>query len=342
MKNAKILIGKNNTILIKKNLFEDINNSITNKENLLIFSDNKVYYNKFKKSLDLSGYNTMVLNLSESMNSDSYNPLLLPYYFYKNGNKDKAVDLINDLANEIFKSDKNNVDPFWDNSAADYFTTLALILFREGKKEEINLGSIQAMSTLSEKELGNTSVIKKYFDSLDIIDNIYMIGSQVVYAPTDTRGSIVSVMKQKLNFFCIREVLLNNLCGNQIDLTNLQNKTAIFIIGNEKLNRIGNILVDQLCELDIQFSYYFDSLDDMTSLFKLNKLIKNDKKVVMVTSSKDEFISKYDKFLMEKIDNIIYLDELHENLDIPNEVLPISKITNHQYFNFEEYVKNNL
>lgn len=342
MKNTKILIGKNNTSLIKKNLFEDINNSIANKENLLIFSDNAVYYNKFKKSLDLSGYNTMVLNLSESMNSNSYNPLLLPYHFYKNGNKDKAVDLINDLANEIFKSDKNNVDPFWDNSAADYFTTLALILFREGKKEEINLGSIQAMSTLSEKELGNTSVIRKYFDSLDIIDNIYMIGSQVVYAPTDTRGSIVSVMKQKLNFFCIREVLLNNLCGNQIDLTNLQNKTAIFIIGNEKLNRIGNILVDQLCELDIQFSYYFDSLDDMTSLFKLNKLIKNDKKVVMVTSSKDEFISKYDKFLMEKIDNIIYLDELHENLDIPNEVLPISKITTHQYFNFEEYVKNNL
>ena len=341
MKNTKILIGKNNTSLVKKNLFDEINNSINNDENLLIFSDNTVYYDKFKKNLDLKDYNPYVLNLKESMNSNSYNPLILPYYFYKKGNKDKAVDLINDLAKEIFKSDKHNSDPFWDNSAADYFTTLVLILFREGKEEEINLGSIQAMSTLAEKNYDNTTVIKKYFDNLDIIDNIYMIGSQIVYAPTDTRGSIISVMKQKLNFFCIREVLLNNLCGNQIDLTNLQNKTAIFIIGNEKLNRISNILIDQLCELNVQYSYYFDNFDDMTSLYKLSKLVKNDKKVVIVTNSKEELISKYDKFLIEKIDNIIYLDELHENLDIPNITLPTSNITKHQYFNLEEYVKNN-
>lgn len=342
MKNTKILIGKNNTSLIKKNLFVDINNSINNKDNLLIFSDDTTYYNKFKKTLDLNDYNTLVLNLDESMNSDSYNPLLLPYHFYKNGYKDKAVDLINDLANEIFKSDKNDADPFWANSAVDYFTTLTLILFREGKEEEINLGSIQAMSILSEKKLDNTSVIRKYFDSLDIIDNIYMIGSQVLYSPTETRESIISVMKQKLNFFCAREVLLNNLCGNKINLANLQNKTAIFIIGNDKLNRIGNILVDQLCELNIQFSYYFDSLDDMPILYKLSKLVKNDKKVVIVSSSKEELIFKYDKFLIDKIDNIIYLDELYDELDIPNEILPTSNITKHQYFNFEEYVKNNL
>ena len=341
MKNTKILIGKNNTSLIKKNLFDEINASINNEENLLIFSDNTVYYDKFKKDLDLKEYNTYVLNLNDSMKSNSYNPLILPYYFYKNGDKDKAVDLITDLANEIFKSDKNNVDPFWDNSAINYFTTLALILFREGKEEEINLGSIQAMSTLAEKNYDDTTIIKKYFDNLDVIDNIYMTGSQIVYAPTDTRGSIVSVMKQKLNFFCIREVLLNNLCGNQINLTNLQNKTAIFVIGNDKLNRISNILIDQLCELNIKFSYYFDNFDDMTNLYKLNQLVKNDQKVVIVTNSEEEFISKYDKFLMKKIDNIIYLDELHEDLNISNELLPNSNITKHQYFNFEEFVKNN-
>ena len=80
----------------------------------------------------------------------------------------------------------------------------------------------------------------------------------------------------------------------------------------------------------------------MPILYKLRKLDKNDKKVVIVSSTKDELIFKYDKFLIDKIDNIIYLDELYDELDIPNEILPTSNITKHQYFNFEEYVKNNL
>ena len=213
MKNTNLIIGKINSGKTTGILFSEMKKSIANNENLFILDEKEEYYKTFKQELDNNGYKVYVLNLKDTYKSNSFNPLIVPYNYYKSGNIDKTIEAIAELGLEIFKTDNPNIDPFWENSAADYFTALTLILFKEGKIGEINLGSIQTMITLGEKKLDNTSVIRKYFDNLDIKDIIYKSGSSVVYAPVDTRESIISVMKQKLNIYCLREQLLNNLWG---------------------------------------------------------------------------------------------------------------------------------
>ena len=78
---------------------------------------------------------------------NAWNPLDIPYEFYKLGNRDKAIELIYDLGLNIFFDKSNtNADPFWERSASNYFSGLVLALFEDASENEINLNSIINMS----------------------------------------------------------------------------------------------------------------------------------------------------------------------------------------------------
>ncbi len=341
MKNTNLIIGEINTYKTTGIMFNEVLKSIKSEENLLILDNKEEYFGTFKKVLDENDYTTLVLNLNDTYKSNSYNPLILPYIYYKNGNKDKAVEIIKEIGLEIFKSSNRNADPFWENSAADYFLALVLILFKEALNEEINLGSIQIMVSMSDK-------IVKYFDKLDVLDSIYIAGSSIVYAPKDTRESVVSVMKQKLNEFCVREQLLNNLLGNEIDLTSIKNKTAIFIIGNEKLSNLGNILIDQLVNVSLdsnmKFTFYLDGLCDIPMLLELNKMLDKRVKLFVTIRCVDELEDKYGKYVISKFESvmnsvdIVDKDNIME-IGVCNDY-PQSKVINGVFFDIRNIVKD--
>ena len=337
MKNTNLIIGEVNTYKTIGVMFNEVINSINNGENLLILDNKNEYFGTFKSELDKNSYNTLVFNLDNAYKSNSFNPLLLPYKYYKEGNKDKAVEMIKEIGLEIFKTDNHYSDPFWENSAADYFMALVLILFKEGREEEINLGSIQVMVSMSDN-------ITKYFDSLDVLDPIYIAGSTTVYAPVETRGSIISVMKQKLNEFCVREMLFNNLLGNDIDLSNIKDKVAIFIIGNEKLNKLGNILIDELVNVsiddDIKFTFFLDSLCDVPVLLEFNKILDKKIKLFVTVRSLEELEDKYGKYIKNKFENCFSSKDVVDKdklIEVGNSKdYPESKVNKGIYFNIEE------
>ena len=340
MRNNNLIVGEVNTYKTTGVMFKEVLNSIKNGENLLILDNKNEYFGTFKSELDNNSYNTLVFNLDDAYKSNSFNPLILPYNYYKEGNNDKAVEIIKEIGLEIFKSDNRYSDPFWENSAADYFMSLVLILFKEGKEEEINLGSIQVMINKNDK-------ITKYFDSLDVPNPIYIAGSTTVYAPSDTRGSILSVMKQKLNEFCVREMLLNNLLGNDIDLSSIKDKIALFIIGNEKINKLGNILIDELVYVsidnNIKFTFFLDGLCDVPVLLEFNKILDKKMKLFATVRSIEELEDKYGKYIIGKFEccvsskDVFYKDSL---IDINNSNdYPESKVNKGVYFNIEEVIK---
>ena len=340
MKNTNLIIGEVNTYKTTGIMFNEVINSIKNLENLLILDNKNEYFGTFKSELDKNNYNTMVFNLDDAYKSNSFNPLLLPYKYYKEGNKDKAVEMIKEIGLEIFKTDNYYSDPFWENSAADYFMALVLILFKEGKEEEINLGSIQVMVSKSDN-------ITKYFDSLDVLNPIYIAGSTTIYAPVETRGSIISVMKQKLNEFCVREILFNNLLGNDINLSNIKERIAIFIIGNEKINRLGNILIDELVNVsidkNIKFTFFLDGLCDVPVILELNKILDNKMKLFATIRSLEELEEKYDKHIKSKFENCVSSKDVVDKdnlIDIGNSKdYPESKVNKGIYFNIEDFIK---
>ncbi|MEG2321912.1 MAG: type IV secretory system conjugative DNA transfer family protein [Bacilli bacterium] len=201
-------------------------------ESMIVTDPKGEIYEKTANMLRKKGYNVVVLNFRDPQKGNSWNPLSLPYNLYKEGNKDKANELLDDLAMNILYDEKSqSQDPFWEKTSADYFTGLSLGLFDDALPEEINLNSINLMTTVGEEKLGNTTYIKEYFGYKDPSSPAYVNASSTIMAPSDTKSSILSVFKQKIKLFSSRENLSEMLATSDFDMKDIgRTKTAVFIV----------------------------------------------------------------------------------------------------------------
>lgn len=185
-------------------------------------------FDKLSGELKKQGYNTIVIDLINQTKGNKFNPLSLPYKLYKDGKKDKAIDLIENIAYYFCCNETTQVnsDPFWTNSAMSLFTGLALYLFENAQEDEININSIDRLTSEFDK-------ITEYVNSLNKSSLLYITLSSITLAPPETKASIISVFKQNIKMFATRELLSKLMSETDFDIANVQkDKTAIFIISN--------------------------------------------------------------------------------------------------------------
>lgn len=201
-------------------------------ESMIITDPKGELYKKTAKNLEDRGYKIIVLNFREPSKGNSWNPLFLPYQYYKEGNKDKSVELLNDVALNILYDPNNKSDSdFWEKGAADYFSGLALGLFQDAKESEVNLNSINYMSTVGEERYATSNYIKEYFNLKGPESNAYMFASTTINAPSDTKGGLLSTFRQKIRAFSTQENLSEMLSYSNFDMRDIGNgKTAVFMI----------------------------------------------------------------------------------------------------------------
>ncbi len=201
-------------------------------ESMIITDPKGEIYESTANMLRDKGYDVQILNFRDPQNGSSWNPLSLPYKMYKSGNQDKAIELLDDLAlNILYDETSKNSDPFWEKTSADYFSGVALGLFEDAKEDEININSISLMTTVGEEKFGGTTYIKEYFSFKDPASAASINASATIDAPTDTKGSILSVFRQKIKLFASRENLSEMLSHSDIELADIgRRKTALFIV----------------------------------------------------------------------------------------------------------------
>ena len=178
-----------------------------------------------------AGYKIQVINFRDMTKGNNYNPLYIPYILYKKGNIDDAIELVENVAyNLISDFNQTEADPFWENTASDLFTGLALYLFEKASIEEININSIVNLCYKLD------DIKNEITDKSSIV---YTLLAPVVDAPNETKGSIISVFKQKLAIITSRDSITKLMCNNNIDLDTVKTeKTAIFIISDGKFSSI--------------------------------------------------------------------------------------------------------
>lgn len=204
--------------------------AIKAQESFIVHDVKGEIYNILSGELKSKNYNTVVINLDDPTIGNNFNPLSLPYELYKNGQKDKAIELLENVGyyfccNETFNT---NIDPFWSNSATSLFIGLALYLFDNAKEEEINISSLLSIASDFDKL---SEQVKKYNKASPTYINL----SNIILAPSETKGSILSVFIQNMRLFVSRETLLKMLSLSDFDIKNIQkDKTALFIISNNK------------------------------------------------------------------------------------------------------------
>ena len=221
-------------------------------ESMIVTDPKGEIYEHNANLLREKGYNVILVNFRDPEQGSAWNPLSLPYRYYKDGKEDKAMELLEDLGLNILV-DADNKDPFWQKSAADYFTGLALGLFEDAHSEdEVNLNSINAMSTFGEERRGASKYDKEYFKLKGELSSAYISAAATITAPADTKGGITSTFRQKIRVFSSRQKLAEMLSYTDFDVRKIgKEKTAIFLkIHDEKTtyHALATIFVKQVYE----------------------------------------------------------------------------------------------
>ena len=240
--------GSGKTVIVAKPMIKLL---AKHNESMILTDPKGELYEETAELLKAEGYNIITLNFREPQHGNAWNPMSLPYQLYKEGNTDKAIELLDDLALNILYEEKSSGDPFWEKTAADYFTGLALGLFEDGTPEQINLNSLNLMCSLGEERFGgpNNNYIKEYFNGKDPSKPAYINASGTVFTADETKQGIIATFKQKIKLFSSREEMLSYSDFDMRDIG--RNKTAVFLIVQDEkktLHPLATIFIKQCYE----------------------------------------------------------------------------------------------
>ena len=228
-----LIIGSTGAGKTQVAIFPLVHSLAKHDESMIITDPKGEIYETTSEMLRKRGYNVVLLNFRNPQQGSGWNPLHLPYKYYKEGNPDKANELTDDLAmNILYDENAQNNDPFWEKTSADYFSGICLGLFEDAKEDEINLNSVNLFTTVGEEKCGpNALYANEYFKTKDPASPAYVSASSTIAAPNDTRGSILSVFKQKIRLFAARENLSEMLSHSDFEFEDIgRKKTAVFIV----------------------------------------------------------------------------------------------------------------
>ena len=269
--------------------------------------------------LKKQNYNIIVLDYANLERGNYYNILDFPYYLYTNNNKDKAIQMLEEIGFYLLHDSNDTSDIFWENTAIEYFIGLVLYLFDHAKKEEINLNSVFALSS----QINDNN--KRFIDNLDKNSCTYQYLSNTLTAPSETKPGIVLTFSQRIKRFITKENLSSMMSKSDFDITNIGNeKTAIFVISgiSNYANTLISILLEQIfysiqmyCNKDNRFNLIIDEFDSLMPIkdfygklnyarginIKITAFIKN------FTNLNNVYGSKNTELIRMCFDNTIYL-----------------------------------
>ncbi len=200
-------------------------------ESMIITDPKGELYRDHANFLREKGYNIITLNFRDPQMGNAWNPLAIPYDLYKQGNEDKAIELLKDVSFNMVNDPKAS-DPFWGNASMGYFNGLALGLFQDAEEKYININSINYMAAVGEEKMGmNSNFATEYFNLKGKDSTPYNFAKSTITGPTETRTSVLSVFSEKMEKFTTQKNLSQMLSYSNFDMRSIGlEKTALFVV----------------------------------------------------------------------------------------------------------------
>ena len=299
-------------------LYPQVKLSIKANESFIVNDIDADMYNVFEEEALNAGYNVIPLYLVKE-NGNKFNPLSLPYELYKKGDIDRALEVLDKVARYLVAADlKKSSDPFWENSAANYFIGVSLYLFENASIEEITIDNVYKVSM-------DSNMLEEYIKNEDKLSPVYINLSSILFAPKETKESIIAVFRQKLGLFVSRSSIVDLMNDTDFDLSSIQKeKTAIFIIStnNGFTSKLVPMIIDELCysmslykNSERRMNILLDEFNSLGEIYDFDRLLVssrfNNIRFTVCVRSLLELNNIYDKeeseIIKTNFGNIIYL-----------------------------------
>ncbi|MDY0277137.1 MAG: type IV secretory system conjugative DNA transfer family protein [Acholeplasma sp.] len=203
-------------------------------------------------------YKIGVLNFREPAKSNlMWNPLFVPYMYYKDNKFDKATEMVTDFVHTLKGQVRSERDPYWEITASNYIVGIILLLFELAKDiNEVNMKSVVLLASYAhdtnELELSSLAKFVKKLPRHGLAA-IKMLST--LLNADNTRKSILGTVDTMLSPFMNSLSLTSLLSKTNFDIKALsKEKHAIFlIIPDEKttLHFLASAFIKQSYELMI-------------------------------------------------------------------------------------------
>ena len=247
-----LVMGASGSGKTQQLMFPLVNILARHGESIIVTDPKGELYEGCGKLLQEKGYKIILLNFRDPSEGSAWNPFSYPYRIYKEGNVDKANELLQDLAKNILVDPNNKAEPFWEQTASNFFTGLSLGLFDDATEDEVNINSVNMMAEVGEDRFGSSNYIKEYFKSKGELSPAYIAAASCINAPNETRGGIMSTFRTKTRIFSSQENLSEMLSYSDFDIRDIgKEKTAVFLkVHDEKTtyHALATIFVKQCYE----------------------------------------------------------------------------------------------
>jgi type IV secretion system protein VirD4 len=208
-------------------------------ESMVINDTKGELYSTTASYLKDKGYCIRIINLRDAFASDGWNPLHLPYKYFKSGNVDEAGDMIENFAKSLTKN-LSSKDMYWEKSANAVLTALCYAIIEDAPcEEQVNLYSIyNLLVEHGAKNIDRFNSLDLYFQQKpfgNISKNAYATGS---FAKGETRATLFSVLATVIKMFSDTGIA-NLTSRTDFELEDIgKEKTAVYlIIPDEKESR---------------------------------------------------------------------------------------------------------
>lgn len=294
-------------------------------ESFIVTDPKGEIYAKTAKSIQRKGYRTYCLNLRELKKGVTWNPLLVPYEFYCQGNAGKAVEMVYEMVRMIVG--EKSEDPFWSNTTIDVITGLILILLENAGKEECNIKSVLALwSQYVESKEEFIQKVKQNCSDL-VVRKLNSLNNE----STKTVGSIEALVTTGLNRLSANEEFVEFLSQDGMKFDSIASeKTAIFIIvpdENKFYHFIASLFMEQMYEvlikqaqhnpnqrLPIRMNYIIDEFANIPRMENMDSMITASRsrniRFMLLIQSKKQLEEKYGSaasIICDNCSNWIYL-----------------------------------
>jgi len=198
------------------------------------------------------GYESNCVNLRDFRAGVTWNPLALPYRYYHNGKKTKAIEFAVEMSKMIIGENATE-EVFWSNTAVDVFSGFILLLFEKAEEEECHFkGLVELWKSYTSDRRKVIKKIKEEFGEGVVYQKISSLDN-----PSEkTVGSIEAFISMGLNKLGINEEFIDFLSQKGLDLQELAGKkNAIYLVipdENKSYHFVASLFLEQLYEVLIE------------------------------------------------------------------------------------------
>ncbi len=267
----------------------------------------------FAKTYDKArenGYKTVVLNFRDTSHGDSWNPLTEPLRFYRAGDENRAIALLNDFVEIIITQiSGGTLDPFWLETSRSLALANLILLMECAEDDEINIASLSALSSSE-----NLSFMREFTAFMNTTSIAGVNYRNVFTAAPKTLRSIQITLYSMLRIFNTQPSLTKMLARSSFNMEDIgREKTAVYlIVPDEKtqLHFLAATFIKQLYEsmisvaqsepngaLPVRLNFILDEFSNMPAIPSMSSMISaarsRNMRFFLVAQNVHQLIAKY-------------------------------------------------